>query len=815
MTQLDRRSLLKLAGAGAVGSVVAPVSHAAADSSASIGPVLDDALIVGMDLPPGYEWDPVEMWRADEYGVIASLLYERPFLVDESGELLPWLVTDWTVLDTNTGTYGAAIEFSVREGVPFHDGTELTAQHIANTYQRYFDSNNELDVSSWFVDVTVEDAYTLVLYTEEADVAVLREANLPIVKAEGPNTPAPGAIHPYEADQPIGTGPYEFDDLSAGGTAVFERYDDHWFADAAWFDSVGRDRPAAFPDRPAIETIEVYAIEDDDERATAVIDEQADVARRFGVDALNDLESTVDELSTAVTSDPLLLFMPHDRTPWTAEVRTAVSQLIDREMVAHGVFDGFQVPARSHLSPAVSGPVTDDYSGFIEAGRDRYEHDVDGALEHLDDVDSPIEVDIRVRADIPEEVQTAEVIVAALNDTGYFDANVVAEEFAELFLDMYEDQLADDEFALFWVNDTTGAPDTIAWSSYHSSFIGGCCNFSPVDRDGIDAVLDAARLGETVMTDADARRARLGDVFELVADEMAATPVTWGQEVSAVGDDLVGFASHPDGDHWLRAGVWAPEAGRAATMGEASISFDESPVFLPSSLESFDITGTSTLEAGTAVELWVYGDEEPADHEAGPFVGEVEAGGDWSVTITPEAFEPFDDGDTVEVVVEGGVGVSEAVEGLVLRPDIIGAVNSSPGAVDIGEDAVFEIEVLNLGSATAFDVEIEVQLSDTTVDAVIDAVEPDAEVTEEFEIPTDDVDAGTHEWTVLVDGEVVDSRSIHVSGDAQTPTPTPATTPPADSDGIPGYGLVAGLSGLGGVAYVLKRRLNLEDEPEA
>ncbi|WP_227818965.1 ABC transporter substrate-binding protein, partial [Klebsiella aerogenes] len=45
------------------------------------------------------------------------LVYETLFYQDEDGKLVPQLATDWTISDD-----GRTIDFTIREGVTFHDG---------------------------------------------------------------------------------------------------------------------------------------------------------------------------------------------------------------------------------------------------------------------------------------------------------------------------------------------------------------------------------------------------------------------------------------------------------------------------------------------------------------------------------------------------------------------------------------------------------------------------------------------------------------------------------------------------------------------
>lgn len=116
---------------------------------------------------------------------------------------------------------------------------------------------------------------------------------------------------------------------------------------------------------------------------------------------------------------------------------------------------------------------------------------------------------------------------------------------------------------------------------------------------------------------------------------------------------------------------------------------------------------------------------------------------------------------------------------------------------------------------------------DSEVDGeTISAVEwtvGEEKLSEEWIFATEFETAGVKRVTLRVtttSGEQYEaSEFLSVSDSTASKTPAspskpPATPTPAEGDSIPGFGLLAGLSGIGGVAYVLKRRLSGETEPE-
>ena len=73
--------------------------------------------------------DPFQGWGSD-WTLLSSNIAER--LVDqdpETGEIVPWLATEWTVSDD-----GLDYTFQLREDVTFSDGEEFNAEAVKTAY---------------------------------------------------------------------------------------------------------------------------------------------------------------------------------------------------------------------------------------------------------------------------------------------------------------------------------------------------------------------------------------------------------------------------------------------------------------------------------------------------------------------------------------------------------------------------------------------------------------------------------------------------------------------------------------------------------
>ena len=107
--------------AAALGLVGVPRSSHAQDAAA---PVRGGVLVQSTDVEPA-SMDP-GFGNAPGVDVRSFRpVYETLFYQDEEGQLIPQLATDWTVSED-----GLTMDFDIRQGVSFQDGTPLDAEAV-------------------------------------------------------------------------------------------------------------------------------------------------------------------------------------------------------------------------------------------------------------------------------------------------------------------------------------------------------------------------------------------------------------------------------------------------------------------------------------------------------------------------------------------------------------------------------------------------------------------------------------------------------------------------------------------------------------
>ncbi|WP_239642018.1 ABC transporter substrate-binding protein [Natrinema versiforme] len=260
-----------------------------------------------------------------------QLVYEGLTGVDFDGTVRPVLAEDWTQLDPTT------YRVSLREGVRFHNGEELTAAHVAGSFERYEGEARESDVTDWYDGSEIVDDYTIdVRCWREYGPFEQRLFDLPIV----PMAAIDGDLD--LASRPVGTGPYRFDDYQSGDHWRLTRFADYWF-----------DGDETVPAPAPIETVTLEIITEAAARQGAL--EAGDIDFSDGVPSasLADLErDAAYGVDRHVGGGFDLVIYPLYREPFSnAQVRRGCNMLIPRETIVENVYHGLGQPAYTPISP--------------------------------------------------------------------------------------------------------------------------------------------------------------------------------------------------------------------------------------------------------------------------------------------------------------------------------------------------------------------------------------------------------------------------------------------------------------------------------
>lgn len=265
------------------------------------------------DLAPGPE---------DAYYTSVILHIWEPLVVGgEDGEPVPHLVTDWEMSED-----GMKWVFTLRDGVTFHNGQPMTAEHVVATFERMIAVSPK---RSPFYTMNVDRSYPGLVSVDEVgelQFSMTFDEPRPTLPYAMVNFSSP-IYHPdsFDADGnfaqfPIGTGPFRLVEHNPQVDLVLERFDDYW------------GEPAA------TNRIRVRTIPDPDTRAAALRAEEIVGVMDLGAmppeQAVSLAEDPRFELSHNPSSISHYLHLNGSKGPFAdVRMRQALSLAIDRDAI--------------------------------------------------------------------------------------------------------------------------------------------------------------------------------------------------------------------------------------------------------------------------------------------------------------------------------------------------------------------------------------------------------------------------------------------------------------------------------------------------
>ncbi|MFB6108925.1 MAG: ABC transporter substrate-binding protein [Haloplanus sp.] len=478
---------------------------------------------------------------------VFDLVYEPLLSVDFAGNVRSVLATNVERTDGDRQW-----RISLREGVTFHDGSDLTAADVKATFERYEGTPRESDVFLWYDDSTVRDDHTLDLTLSE------RYGPLKVSLGGVPIVPEAAATDELDlSETPVGTGPFAFD--SHEPDQLFRLTS----AENYWYDGDG-DAPAT----PPVDTLTFRIIVEGSSQVAALRAGDVDLANNPPAGSVADLKSD-DEFTVTehLGGGYEMLVFPLATDPFSnRKVRRGVARLVPREDVVDSVYAGIGRPAHAPISPLLSSYTSESFQREMKSKYTGY--DPDRARELLRDgfeavgTEPPYETAI-VTNENPERVRWAQLVRDSLNETEFFDVTVQQFEWNTyvgrvLAGDSNED---DAMMALGW----TGGwdPDIYLRNVFYSEqATPSCCNISHYSNPKVDRLLDE---GLTTYDESKRREIYREAQRRVVADAPAAF-VRYSHRMEAFSSDVEGFRTYPLDSSEFTA-LYAPWADTYTAMG--------------------------------------------------------------------------------------------------------------------------------------------------------------------------------------------------------------------------------------------------------
>ncbi len=431
-------------------------------------------------------------------------VYEPLVWPTKGGAPQPHLAESWEVSDD-----GLTYTFKLKEGVKFHDGTELTAEDVAFSMDRMLSLGkgfswlwqDVLDVG----DVEVVDNYTVAFHLNEpygpflstlVQFFVVNKDLLVENQEDGDYGEFGDYGQAFLNQQDAGSGPYYVDVYEPGTKTVFRKFDDYW---GGW--------------EPGQVTEATFLIVS--ELATQKL-----MLQKGEVDFIEQWHSveSFEELKQAdgvvVEEDPnvqlFFLSMHNENPPLDNEdVRKAISYAFDYDTAVDIIFAG-AAQARGSVPVLLPGHNPD---------ATQYTYDVELAKEHLaasgiDPGEYPLNY-VYVSG-LESEEKIGLLLQSNLKELG-FELEMQPEPWARMVELVAQPDTAPHFMAIFHTAKYP-SPDGHTYLMFHPNAWGTYMSSSFYENPEVSDLLDKARAA----TETEEQYEYYGQVQEIVADEAAA-----------------------------------------------------------------------------------------------------------------------------------------------------------------------------------------------------------------------------------------------------------------------------------------------------
>jgi peptide/nickel transport system substrate-binding protein len=302
-----------------------------------------------------------------------------------TGELEPALAESWEVIDDQT------VEFTLRDGVTFHDGSAFDAEAVKAGLERNAAPESGQTAATLAIIESVEavDPSTVrVNLTEPA------AGTLPILLSgrEGMIV-APGAMESADT-APVGAGPFKFVSHRPGQSIKLEKNEDYWNADEV-----------------RLGGIEIIAAQIGPPQTSALLGGDIDMVQA-GADTVKTLERDSNlEVAEQPTQTYYKMNWNLGQPPFNnLKFRQALNHAVDRDAIRQAIFDG--------TGSLAWGPYPETFYGFDADLEGFYEHDLDKAKELLEESGESNPSFTAFVPPSPSFIRMAEILQAQFKEIG-------------------------------------------------------------------------------------------------------------------------------------------------------------------------------------------------------------------------------------------------------------------------------------------------------------------------------------------------------------------------------------------------------------
>lgn len=452
--------------------------------------------------------DPHFITDIPSANVVHGKVYETLVQFDKDMNIKPLLATESKQVDDLTW------EFTLKEGVKFHDGSAFNAEAVKKTIDRILDpatgSPQQSKLGMIKEVVVVDDTHvTFKLVEPYAPLLSILASN------EG-SIISPKVID-ESADQlathPVGTGPFVFESWKSGQEIIITKNKEYW------------------GEPVKIDKVVFKVIPEDATRIAMVEQGEAQISDQVPVTEIDRIEAS-DSLNLYRAEGLAVEYVGFNTTaaPFDdVRVRQAVSYAIEREAILSGVYNNIGTLANVAMSPKVFG-----YSKNVKA----YPYDVNEAEKLMKEagLENGVKVTL-ITSDRKERINMAEVMQSQLKGIGV-DVEIQVLEYGA-----YIDEVDSGKHQMFiggWGN-ATGDGDYNQYNLFHTDSLGSPGNHFYYQNPEVDALIEEGR----IETDPAKREKIYEDAMQIEMDDAVYIPIRNYEHLAVYSNNVKGFWLSP------------------------------------------------------------------------------------------------------------------------------------------------------------------------------------------------------------------------------------------------------------------------------
>ncbi len=383
---------------------------------------------------------------------VSFLLFNRLFRLNTDFKVVPDLAEEWSQPSDTEWV------IKIKEGVKFHDGTEMKAEDVKFSLERSLEQPKVQHVLSEIESIEVVDDYTVKITTKIAFAPFLYT----LVHAGASILPKAYVESEDNFQNPIGSGPFTFVEWASGDKVVLKKNENY-------FDENNMGQ---------MDTITFRVIPEGTSRTIALETGEVDIVDELETIDINKVESNADLKLYSEASTRIDYFaVNNQKAPFDNKlVRQALNYAIDKQAVMLVAINGAGVETKSVLAPSMLGYKASDYS-----------YNPEKAKELLAQAGYPDGFKTTIWSSGDQRKRIAEIIQANLAEIG-ITATIEMYEWGT-----YIDVLMKGEeetFVLGWTSNPD--PDSTLTPLFHSSNI-GAMNMARINDPKVDELIVSGR----------------------------------------------------------------------------------------------------------------------------------------------------------------------------------------------------------------------------------------------------------------------------------------------------------------------------------